>query len=100
MLSLHPVHHSTRYTGLSKAAAIASTVRACLPAFGLTPLTPNPIAVRIEPMRVGRTNLEPPVRDIAAVEIGRRWRDADGRIGRVAVRLRRRARCGRGRRWR
>lgn len=70
-----------------------------------TALAADAVAVTVEAVGIGREHLEAAEGDVAAVEIGWRGRDADGRIGRVAVAGRRRGagRCGRrerGRGWR
>ena len=49
----------------------------------LAALAADPIDVAVETMRVRRSYGEPSVRDIPAIEIGRRRRNADGRVGRV-----------------
>lgn len=41
---------------------------------------PDPVAVLIDVVRVRRQYRESPVRDIGAVEVRGRWRDADSRI--------------------
>ena len=48
-------------------------------------LAGDAVTVAIEPMRVGPLHPERSLRDIPAVEIRRRWRDAAVRVGGKAI---------------
>ena len=51
---------------------------------GLQRLTTDPVIVRVEAVWVRWAHRELPELDVAAVEIGRVWRDADVGIRRIA----------------
>ena len=56
----------------------------------LATLAADPVAVAVEAVGIGRQDLEAPEADLAAIEVGRIARDADRRVGRIAVRSGRR----------